>query len=110
GGDKFALVAALRKKYAGHARLEIGYAPHAPYSCSDELLERVAREARSAGAPVHIHVSETRKEVEESREKHGMTPVQRLAKLGFLGPRVHCAHCVHLDESARELFRESGAS
>jgi 5-methylthioadenosine/S-adenosylhomocysteine deaminase len=110
GADKFAIVTALRKKYRGHDRIEIGLGPHAPYSCGDELLGKVAAYARENRCPVHIHVSETAKEVADSREKYGISPVERLRKLGVLGPRTICAHCVHLDESDRKIFRESGAS
>jgi 5-methylthioadenosine/S-adenosylhomocysteine deaminase len=110
GTDKFAIVRDLRKKYHHHPRIEIGFAPHAPYSCSDELLQKVAVEARKWNAPVHIHVSETRQEVDDSLAKHKMTPVDRLANLGFLGPRVLCAHCVHLDSREREILKKSGAS
>lgn len=110
GSDKFALFHALRRKYAGHRRLEIGMGPHAPYSCDDALLRRVAETARETGAPVHIHVSETAREVAESRRELGESPVERLAKLGLLGKRVICAHCVHLDERDREIFAASGAS
>jgi 5-methylthioadenosine/S-adenosylhomocysteine deaminase len=110
GTDKFALVDGLRKKFRNSSRIEIGLGPHAPYSCGDELLRKVGRTARELGAPVHIHLSETGKEVEDSRNKFGMSPVERLEKLGLLGERVLCAHCVHLDEGDREIFRRSGAS
>jgi 5-methylthioadenosine/S-adenosylhomocysteine deaminase len=108
GADKFALVAGLQKKYRGHTRIEIGFGPHAPYSCGDELLKRVATESK--GAPIHIHVSETAKEVKDSQEKYGISPVERLDKLGILRPRTICAHCVHLDAQDREIFVKSGAS
>lgn len=110
GSDKFSLFHALRKKFARSKLVEIGLGPHAPYSCSDELLRRVGDTAREAGAPIHIHVSETAREVEESRSKYGMSPVERLAKLGVLGKRTLCAHCVHLDARDRDLFAESGAA
>jgi 5-methylthioadenosine/S-adenosylhomocysteine deaminase len=108
GADKFAIVAGLQKKYRNHSRIEIGFAPHAPYSCGDELLKKVADE--SGSAPIHIHVSETAKEVKDSQEKYGISPVERLDKLGVLRPRTICAHCVHLSENDREIFARSGAS
>ncbi|RZA09392.1 MAG: hypothetical protein EOP11_01810, partial [Proteobacteria bacterium] len=84
GTDKFKIVRELRREFAGHRRLEIGLAPHAPYSCGDELLARVAAEATEMGCPIHIHVSETAREVEESIAKYGETPVERLDRLGIL--------------------------
>lgn len=110
GTDKFALVAALAKRYAGHRRIRAAYGPHAPYSCGDELLRRVAQASGRDGLPVHIHVSETAREVAESVEKHGMSPVARLKKLGLLKPGVICAHCVHLSEADRVVFKAAGAS
>ncbi len=109
GADKFALVDRLRKKFPG-PRVRIGLAPHAPYSCSDELLQKVRDAARNWQLPIHIHVSETKKEVEDSQKKYGLSPVERLEKLGFLSEHVHCAHCVHLSEKDREIFQRTGAT
>ena len=109
GNDKFAIVAANRKRYAKHARLQAGYGPHAPYSCDNLLLEQVAEAAARDGAPVHIHLSETAKEVQESREQFGMSPVERVKKLGLLRAGTTCAHCVHLDGPDRDLLQGTGA-
>lgn len=110
GSDKFAIFQALRKKYKNHPRIEIGMGPHAPYSCDDALLRRVGETARETGAPVHIHVSETAKEVEDSKREFGCSPVARLEKLGVLGPRTIAAHCVHLDENDRAIFLRHGSA
>lgn len=110
GSDKFAVFSGLRKKFQGHSRIEIGMGPHAPYSCDDALLRKVGEVARETGAPVHIHVSETAKEVEDSRKEYGSSPVVRLEKLGVLGPRTIAAHCVHLDANDREIFERHKSS
>ncbi len=110
GTDKFAIVDSLRKKYARHRRLRIGYGPHAPYTCDDALLTAVREATAKNGAPVHIHLSETEKEVAEHREKHGVSPVARLERLGLLRAGTICAHCVHLDEADRDLLARTGAS
>jgi 5-methylthioadenosine/S-adenosylhomocysteine deaminase len=110
GKDKFALLAKLRKKYANHSLITIGLGPHAPYSCSDALLKQVAEVSEACGCPVHIHVSETAREVKESIEKYGETPVARMKRLGLLRKGVLCAHCVHLGEADQKLFKASGAS
>lgn len=109
GTDKFLILDKLRKKYPG-PRVRVGFAPHAPYSCSDDLLNKVKKHAQEWQLPIHIHVSETKKEVEESLAKFGMSPVERLHRLGFLGEEVHCAHCVHLSEKDRDIFVKTGAS
>ena len=110
GTDKFAIVRKLTKKYAGHRRLEIGLGPHAPYSCSDALLKKVAEVSAELNCPVHTHVSETAREVAESLAKFKETPVERLYRLGVLKPRTICAHCVHLGEPDQKIFKKSGAS
>lgn len=110
GADKLAIVDRLRAKYAGHPRIRIGLGPHAPYSCDDELLGSVRDYAARTGTPVHIHLSETAREVAESREKHGISPVARVNKLGLLRNGTICAHCVHLDGADRDVFQGSGAS
>jgi 5-methylthioadenosine/S-adenosylhomocysteine deaminase len=110
GTDKFALVEKLRARYEGHPRITIGLGPHAPYSCDDKLLGAVRDYALRTGTPVHIHLSETAREVAESLEKHGVSPVERLRALGVLAPGVICAHCVHLSEADRVIFAGTGAS
>ena len=110
GTDKFAIVEKLRARYRGHRRITIGLGPHAPYSCDDALLSAVRDFAARTAAPVHIHLSETAREVRESREQFGQSPVERLHKLGLLRLGTVCAHCVHLDEKDRAVFSGSGAS
>lgn len=70
--------------------------PHAPYTCSDELLVAVTEQALEHGLAVHIHLAETAHEVEASLAQHGVTPVRHLADLGVFEARVTAAHCVHL--------------
>ncbi len=110
GTDKFAIVEKLLKAYHGHPRIGIAYGPHAPYSCDDILLKAVAENAGRNGALVHIHLSETAKEVAESRKQFGLSPVERLDRTGLLRAGTLCAHCIHLDENDRNLFQRSGAS
>jgi 5-methylthioadenosine/S-adenosylhomocysteine deaminase len=74
--------------------------PHAPYTVPDQFMERVVEAAREAGVGVHIHVSETRSEVEDSRRDFGLTPVERLDRIGLFDlDTVTAAHCVHLSET-----------
>lgn len=80
--------------------------PHAPYTCSDELLRAVRDAALEHGLPVHIHLSETQHEVDESLQTHGVTPVRHLADLGLFDARVTAAHCVHLTDDDIELLAE----
>jgi 5-methylthioadenosine/S-adenosylhomocysteine deaminase len=74
-------------------------APHAIYTCPEDLLKQSAALARQFHAPILMHVAESRKEVDESRREHGLSPVQYLARIGLLGPDLLAAHCVWLDQA-----------
>ncbi|MFY9530286.1 MAG: amidohydrolase [Candidatus Acidiferrales bacterium] len=69
-------------------------APHSIYTCSEKTLEDSAALARRNGAPILIHIAEAPFELEQSRAKHGMTPVAYLSSIGLLGPDVVGAHCI----------------
>lgn len=100
----------LRRKYRNHPRIEIGVAPHAPYSCSDDLLRRMGELSRQERCLLHIHVSEAAHEKPDSLAKYGEKPVERLKRLGVLGERTVAAHSVHLDDGEIALYRETGTS
>ncbi len=80
--------------------------PHSPYAASAELMQKSKALADQYGAPYLLHVSETRNEVQESIEKHGRTPVGRLADLGVLGPTTVAIHGVHLTDEDIELLAQ----
>jgi 5-methylthioadenosine/S-adenosylhomocysteine deaminase len=85
------------KRWKGDPLIRAAVAPHSPYTCSENTLKQAAALARRYGAPILIHVSETKREVEDSRRKHGASPPQYLENIGFLGPDVLAAHCVWVD-------------
>lgn len=110
GADKAAAFAKLQRKYESHPRIRFVLGPHAPYTCDDGVLRSVAQTAKQLGARVHIHVSESRQEIIDSKKAYGKSPVRRLHDLGLLNERAMCAHMIHLDEEDRVLLKESGAS
>jgi 5-methylthioadenosine/S-adenosylhomocysteine deaminase len=83
-------------------------APHAPYTVADKTFERIATLAAQLEIPVHIHLHETRHEIEESLKQHGMRPVERLRRLGLLGPQLIAVHSVHLESSEIDLLAHEG--
>ena len=85
-------------------------APHAIYTVSPDLLVKCADTARSLGLKLHIHLSETRQEVEDCIRAHGTTPVRYLDSLGFLGPDVIAAHVVHVDEEEAAILASRGVT
>jgi 5-methylthioadenosine/S-adenosylhomocysteine deaminase len=91
-------------------RIGAAFAPHAIYTVSDPSLEWIGEESHRLGLPVHIHLSETRQEVDDCLERTGLRPAALLDRLGVLGPRTVLAHCVWLDEGERELIAAAGAT
>jgi 5-methylthioadenosine/S-adenosylhomocysteine deaminase len=83
-------------------------APHAPYTVSEEHLRNVAAFSRRTGAPVVIHVAETRKEVEDITRDHGASPFDYLARIGFLSDKVIAAHGVHVSDEEIGVIKRLG--
>lgn len=91
-------------------RIQICVAPHAIYTVGSEKLKKAAALARECGLKIHIHLSETRKEVDDCLREHGTTPVKYLDSLGVLGPDVVAAHCVHIDKEEWDILAERGVT
>ena len=85
-------------------------APHAPYTVSDETLARVSTLAEELDLPVHIHLHETAREVEESIARHGVRPLERLERFGLLSERLIAVHAIHLSEREVAQLGRVGAS
>ena len=82
------------KKWQGHELIVPAIAPHAPYTVSEPHLKAVRAFSDRTGAPIVTHVSETKREVDESVSGKGATPVAYLDRIGFLNDRVIAAHVV----------------
>jgi 5-methylthioadenosine/S-adenosylhomocysteine deaminase len=102
----------LHDQWQGKAggRVTVGLAPHSAYLCSPSYLREILQEARRLGCGLHIHVAETEREVSESRERHGMTPVQHLAELGCFRVPTVAAHGIYVDADDCRLLREGRVS
>ena len=101
---------AIRDNYKAQPLVTVGLGPHAPYTVSDAPLRQIAVIAAELDMPVQIHLHETAFEVAQSIEIHGCRPSQRLAQLGFLDPRVSCAHMTQVTSDDIDIFRQTGAS
>jgi 5-methylthioadenosine/S-adenosylhomocysteine deaminase len=77
-------------------RIQFALGPHAIYTVSKESLKWAIRFAEENELLIHIHVSETRKEISDCLALYGLRPVQWLDKIGLLGPNVIAAHAVHV--------------
>ncbi|PIE69451.1 MAG: chlorohydrolase [Deltaproteobacteria bacterium] len=97
----------FHKAYASLSdRILFTLGPHAIYTVSRDSLAWVADYAERKDLRIHLHLSETREEVENCRAEHGMRPVEYLHSLGMLSPRLMACHCVWLDDHERELLAE----
>ena len=94
------------KKWQGDALIHASVAPHSIYTCSEKTLKDSAVLARKYHAPILIHVAEMRKELVDSIEKNGATPVQYLERIEFLGPDVLAAHCIWVDYTDMKILAD----
>ncbi|MGR9116526.1 MAG: TRZ/ATZ family hydrolase [Gammaproteobacteria bacterium] len=85
------------------------FAPHAPYTVSDAPLKKIRTFADELEIPIHMHVHETRHEVEQEQAKFGKRPIQRLHELGLVDPSFLAVHMTQLNEAEIELFADAGA-
>ncbi len=89
-----------------NGRIQVALGPHTPYTCSTELLNWVRKKADEKGLRIHIHVSETEKEVEDSLNDRMKRPFEYLEDLKFLGPDVTAAHSVWLSGAEIALIKD----
>jgi 5-methylthioadenosine/S-adenosylhomocysteine deaminase len=108
--DYLAKGLALRDRWREHPLVTFCLAPHAPYTVSDAAFGKIARLAAEVDVPVHIHLHETEDEIRRSIAEHGVRPLERLRRLGLLGPGLIAVHAVHVDEAEIDLLAKHGAS
>ncbi len=84
--------------------VSVSHSPHAIYTVDKPTLQKIARAQDSDGRKLHIHVSETAKEVADCQKAHQMTPVEYLDSLGLINEKSMLAHCVHLSDRDREII------
>lgn len=101
---------ALRDEFRHDPLISAAFAPHAPYSVSDEPLLKMRTLAAELDCPIHMHVHETMSEIEQSREKYGMRPLRRLQQLDLPGPGFIAVHMTQLSDEEIALIAASGAS
>lgn len=96
------------KRWSEDPLIRPAVAPHSLYTCSKELLISAKRLSDEFGLPYHIHLSETRSEVEEVKTREGVRPVEYLARLGVLGQRFVGVHGVWLTPEELDILKEYG--
>lgn len=91
-------------------RLTFLLAPHAIYTCDESYLQQIVSVAKEKNMRLHIHVSESRTEIENAMQKHGCSPVELLARLGVFDIPTVAAHCVHLSDEDIRILAEKRVS
>jgi 5-methylthioadenosine/S-adenosylhomocysteine deaminase len=107
--DSLARAREFIERWRGHALIVPAPAPHAPYTCTPEILRACAELAVEFDVPLHIHLSETAQEVDDSRRLHGMPVVPWVKKHGLLDAKVLAAHCVHVDDGEIRALKNANA-
>jgi len=115
--ETLAFMANFAKKWKGHPRITPAAAPHSAYTCSKETLLAARDIAQKEGLPLLLHVAESPKELSDSREKKGKSPVAYLASIGFFdlpssGTRLPIvgAHAIWMDAADRALVKQYGVA
>ena len=99
---------ALHDQLHGNSLISTAFAPHAPYTVSDEPLKRIATYAEELDIPIHIHLHETADEVEQAVASTGKRPIERLNELGLMSPRLLAVHMTQLTDDEISLISETG--
>lgn len=100
---------ALHDQFRHEPLITAAFAPHAPYTVADEPLKKIRMFADELDLPVHMHVHETRLEIEQEQAKTGQRPLARLHSLGLVNPSLMAVHMTQLNEDEIRLFAEAGA-
>src|SRR5437016_8025627 len=98
------------KKWQGNALVVPAIAPHAPYTVSEEHLKAIRAFSDRTGAPIVTHISETKREVDDSIKAKGASPIDYLNRIGFLNNRVVAAHVVWPTEEELGLLKKLGVA
>ena len=101
---------ALHDHYKGHPLIGTLFAPHAPYTVSNDPLERVRTLADQLNVQIHMHVHETNFEVQQAQQKLGERPLARLEKLGLLTPQLLAVHMTQLNDDEIADCARAGVS
>ena len=85
------------QRWKDHPLIVPAVSPHAPYTCTAEILRATAELAKEFDVPLHTHLAETAFEVENMRNEHGIPVIPYVKKQGLFEAKVIAAHCVHVD-------------
>ena len=107
--DSLQMAREFIQRWKNHPLIVPAVAPHAPYTCTDEILQATAQLAKEFDVPLHTHLSETLFEVENMRNENGMPVIPYVKKQGLFEAKVIAAHCVHVDPGEIRSLHNAGA-
>lgn len=107
--DALALARGFIERWKDHPLVIPSVAPHAPYTCTDEILRATADLAVEFDVPLHTHLAETALERENMRNEQGMPVIPYVKKQGLFEAKVIAAHCVHVDLGEMRTMLRAGA-
>jgi 5-methylthioadenosine/S-adenosylhomocysteine deaminase len=97
------------QKWKGHPLIVPAVSPHAPYTCTEDILRATSDLAIEFDVPLHTHLAETALEVENMRKENGMPVIPYVKKQGLLDSKLIAAHCVHIDLGEMRTLKRAGA-
>jgi 5-methylthioadenosine/S-adenosylhomocysteine deaminase len=95
--DSLQMAREFIERWKDHPLIVPAVAPHAPYTCTAEILRATADLAKEFDVPLHTHLAETAFEVENTRNENGIPVIPYVKKQGLFEAKVIAAHCVHVD-------------
>jgi 5-methylthioadenosine/S-adenosylhomocysteine deaminase len=107
--DSLALARDFIRRWNNHPLIVPSVAPHAPYTCTPEILRACASLAAEYDVPLQIHIAETAYEVENMRNENGMPVIPYVKKQGLFEAKVLAAHCVHIDDGEIRTLQRAHA-
>jgi formimidoylglutamate deiminase len=100
-------VDALRRWAAGRSGVSVGVAAHSARAVPAGWLSAVAEYSDRHGLVRHVHAAEQSRELAEVQAEHGCSPIELLARMGFLGPRASVVHAIHVGARDIALLADS---
>ncbi|MFW2403753.1 MAG: TRZ/ATZ family hydrolase [Gammaproteobacteria bacterium] len=101
---------AVHDRFRGSSLVHSTFAPHAPYTVTNETFERIRMLADELDTHIHMHVHETASEVDDALREHRQRPLQRLDERGLVTSQLAAVHMTQLQDVEIELLAERGAS
>ena len=97
----------IHDAYKHNPLISTAFAPHAPYTVSDDSLKRIMVLAEELDIPIHMHIHETTDEIEKSINQYGKRPLERLSDLGLLSSRLIAVHMTQLEKNEIEELKKT---